>query len=371
MTALARHRGTLLIIAAAVAAVALAVVAGGGAGSGLDHDPDNPGARGAQAVARVLADRGVDVRVVRSAEALEEEELTGSTVLVTTPERLGRSTARRLLDEADGARVVVAGARPGTTRALGIRRQLPVAGDADDPVPADCTGSWPALPADLELAVDTALAYPTAVGCFDAGEGWLLADAGGGVTLLGAAGILENDQVLRADNAAVALRLLGSTDRLVWYVPDLADQVAGDAVSLRSLLPAWLEPAIWLLGLTMVAVTWWRGRRLGPLATEPLPVAVRAVETTQARGRLYHRARDRAHAAAALRRASLRRTTERLGLDAAEADRLVAEVARRTGRPVAEVERLLGPAAPAPATDAELIRLARELAGLDREVRRT
>ena len=49
---------------------------------------------------------------------------------------------------------------------------------------------------------------------------------------------------------------------------------------------------------------------------------------------------------------------------------IVRDLARHTGRPVAEVERLLGPSAPAPTTDHDLIALATALAELDREVRR-
>ena len=45
--------------------------------------------------------------------------------------------------------------------------------------------------------------------------------------LFGAGEALTNDQVLRADNAAVALRLLGQDDDLVWYVPTY-DDLAGD-----------------------------------------------------------------------------------------------------------------------------------------------
>ena len=41
----------------------------------------------------------------------------------------------------------------------------------------------------------------------------------------------------------------------------------------------------------------WRGRRVGPLVREPLPVVVRAASSTESRGRpLTHRNRDRGHA---------------------------------------------------------------------------
>ena len=62
--------------------------------------------------------------------------------------------------------------------------------------------------------------------------------------LFGADQALTNDQILRADNAAVALRLLGQDERLVWYVPSLDDLVGDDGVSLQSLLPRWIRPAL-------------------------------------------------------------------------------------------------------------------------------
>ncbi len=65
----------------------------------------------------------------------------------------------------------------------------------------------------------------------------------------------------------------------------------------------------------------WRGRRLGPLATEPLPVVVKAIETTRSRGRLYRKSGDRAHAADALRSATRARAATRLRLGAVDASR--------------------------------------------------
>jgi hypothetical protein len=97
---------------------------------------------------------------------------------------------------------------------------------------------------------------------------------------------------------------------------------------------------------------------------------VKAIETTQARGRLYRKARDRPHAAEALRQATRTRAATRLGLTGPTDPLLVSEVARHTGRDPAEVAALLGPGMP-PGADEDLIMLARGLAELDREVRRT
>lgn len=370
MSRLSRHRTTLVLVAATLLALGVAVLLGPGNRTTAAHDPDNPGSTGARALAQVLRDEGVEVTVARDAAALEAQEVDGSTtVLVTTSEHLGASTATRLLEHAREARVVVAAPGPGTTEALGVAR-LPEGVAPGSAVQAGCEGTGPGL-SGLRLQVDSGLAYPTADGCFPEGEGWLAAAPRPGLTLLGAPGILENDQVLRADNAAVALRLLGQEPRLVWYVPDLADLGADDGVSLRSLLPPWLAPALWLLLLAVLALVWWRARRLGPLAVEPLPVTVRAIETTQGRGRLYRRAGDRAHVAAVLREAARTDAARHLRLPPAAGDEVVRELARRTGRPLGDLELLVGSRAPAPATDDALIRLASDLAELDREVHRT
>ena len=364
MTWLRRHRATLVVLAGLVVAVAVVAVGTGRASSGARLDPDNPDPGGAQAVARVLADQGVDVTVVRDADTLDATTVdAGTTVVVTSTELLGRSTIQRLRSHTAAATLVVVEPGPGTTRALGVPAP-PDAVTMSEARPADC--SDPAYDG-LEVLVDRGLEYPVADSCF----GGLLAQPRPGIVLLGAGDALSNDQVLRADDAAVALRLLGQHDRLVWYVPNLDDLVADDGVSLATLLPEWLRPALWLGLVTVLALMLWRSRRLGPLATEPLPVVVKAIETTRSRGRLYRRAGDRAHAAGALRAAARERavTRLRLGTDPDPAA-LVRELARHTGRPAAEIDRLLGPAAPAPATDHDLITLATALAELDREVRR-
>ncbi|MGZ6804064.1 MAG: DUF4350 domain-containing protein [Nocardioidaceae bacterium] len=364
-----RHRASLLVGLGLLLAVVVVLVLGGGAVStSTPLDPDNPEPGGAQAVARVLADHGVEVTVARGADALERADVgAGTTVLVTSSDQLGRSTTRRLLDATRGADVVVAAAGPGLTRALGVDRP-PSAVSVRRPRDAHCADT---TYDGLRLEVDRALAYPGPGGCFGGPDGSLLLQARPGLTLLGAADALANDQVLRADDAAVVLRLLGRHPRLVWYVPTIDDLVGGDGVSLQTLLPRWVRPGLWLGGVAVVALVLWRGRRLGALATEPLPVVVKAIETTRSRGRLYRRAGDRGHAAEALRRAARQRLAERLRLGSPDPDTLVRDVARHTGRPADEVRHLLGPDAPAPGHDRDLVALAGRLAALEEEVRLT
>ena len=368
-----RHRTTALIVGALAAAVVVVLALGTqDSGRTAPGDPDNAGPDGARAVARVLDDRGVDVAVARSADEVAELDLgeattpaPPTTVVVTSTEQLGASTLDRLRRDAAGSRLVLVDPPPALLGLLGLdARSL----DTRDPVAAGCAD--PTYDS-LSIEVDSGRATSDG-GCFD---GALVERDG--LVVLGAGELLTNDQVLRADNAAVALRLLGAGDRLVWYVADADDLVGDDAVGVASLLPDWLMPGLWLLGVAALAGMVWRGRRLGALATEPLPVIVKAIETTRSRGRLYHRAGDRAHAAAALRRATRSRLRERLRLgSSASDDALAREAARATGRPEGEVARLLGSgsssgaAPPTPVDDRALITLAHDLAELDREVLR-
>jgi hypothetical protein len=119
-----------------------------------------------------------------------------------------------------------------------------------------------------------------------------------------------------------------------------------------------------------VLVALWRGRRLGPVVVEPLPVVVRATETVEGRARLLRAARARGTAAAALREASVARLSDVLGAGTAASPPVVVDaVCRRTGRTSGEVEALLF--GDAPGDDAGLVRLANDLDGLEESVRRT
>ncbi len=376
VTRLRGHRRSVVVVALVVALlVVLSVLTVGSARHGGDLDPDNPGASGAQAVARVLADHGVAVTVVRRAAELERTPVgAGTTVLVTSPERLGRATARALGAHVRGAAaLVLAAPGPRVLRSLGLPLAVTDAGTAGR-TPAACADP---LLEGLEVEVGRSAGYHgtgggRVTGCFP-GTGdpsaALVArvDRVVATYVLGGVDVLTNDRVDDADNAAVALRLLGQGDRLVWYVPDLRDVAAGDAGSLRGQLPGGLVPALWLLAVAVLATMLWRGRRLGPLVVEPLPVVVKAVESTRGRGRLYARVRDRTHAAGILRAATGRRLAARLRLGVTtDPSALVGPVARATGRDPADVHDLLA-GRPVP-DDAALTRLAGDLAALESEV---
>jgi hypothetical protein len=362
-----RNRIWLVVGAAFVLALVVSVWATQGDQRYSDPlDPQNPDPDGAQALAQVLGDEGVDVTIVRSADDLHDADVDDrTTVVVTGTDQLAPSTTSRLRRDTAGADVVLV--EPPSYVVEELQDGVTTA-YADDETTGDCGDE---RFDDLDLVVDTASSYDTADGCFPSDDGFVLASGSDATTYFGAGDALSNDQVLRGDNAAVALRLLGAGDRLVWYVPTYDDAAGEEAASVWTFAPDWVVPSLWLLAFTVIALMWWRGRRIGKLATEPLPVVVRAVETTRSRGRMYRRADDRPYAAAALRTAARRRLADhlRLGRGAAE-DEVIGAVARHLGRREEEIGALLAVQAPVPSSDPGLVQLAQELTQLDREVRR-
>ena len=373
------HRGLLAVAVVVLLVVTvLSVLAAGKASYDGSLDPGNPGPDGARALARVLASHGVDVDVVRRSTELDGAAVdTRTTVMVTSTGNLGRSTARQLDRRSAGAGTLVLATPESTaTRVLRLPLQTTVVSVDGSTGPARCPDP---LMHGLSLDLGTALAYRARSGstvhqCFvDGGKNpsalVVRVDRAVPTYVIGGTDLLTNGRIAKAANAAVALRLLGQHPRLVWYVPDPADVPVGDTGSLRAQLPRGLGGSLLLLVFTLLATMLWRGRRLGPLVTEPLPVAVRAVESTQGRGRLYRRVRDRSHVAGVLREATARRLAGHLRLPrdtaAGELVPAVAHAAQRDPRGVEEI--LVTGTVP---DDKALTRLATDLAALEREVHR-
>lgn len=399
-----------------VALLAVAVWRSLPQGSGVPMDPGTVDAGGTKAVAQVLRREGVEVDVVRRREELAEARVGEDTTVVVSDTGALTTEAMVEVDEQldDAGRLVLLGLPRNALHDLDLPVTLTRA-DENDPEGARCTDRATAAspeissrgagyavmtreqvaeearegsggsdlpfgpgeePSQDPTADDLGSSWDTdgARGCYPVGEGHALltlpaADGRPRTDLLAPAGIVTNGTITQDDNAALALRLLGSERHLVWYAPAFSDISEGDTVRGRpGVAPAWFAPLLLLLGGAVLLTMWWRGRRLGRLAIEPLPVVVRASETTVARGRLYRRAAGRGHAAEALRRATRRRLAIRLGLPAgADDEAVVAAVARATGRERDAIRALL--AGPEPTTDADLAATATDLAQLEEEVR--
>jgi len=171
-------------------------------------------------------------------------------------------------------------------------------------------------------------------------------------------------------NAALALGLLDTHPNVVWLVPAIAPVSSGPHLSVSSLLPSRLKLAFLQLVIAVIVIAIWRGRRLGRLVPEDLPVVVRQSETVRGRSRLYRRSHSLDTAADALREGSRDRLAHRLGLGPRpQPAALVQAVAARATQPAAQIEALLYGSTPA--DDLTLVTLAQALTALEQEVLRT
>ncbi len=378
------------LVALVVGGLLIALAAGTPSPEEYLH-PDGTGQSGTRALVEVLRDRGIDVEVVSTAaDAVDAAgDGTGTTVVVGNSDLLTDSAAKRMLVGTRGAdRVVFLDGAPGLLGDLGLG--VTVQPPTEDTAAADCSLPWvhggerlervswavvptgDALPAGARgcwptpgiAGGDPDVAAPTAYAALDLPAGQLHS----AVTIIGFPDAATNRFVTDADHAALMLRLLGASPRLVWYHPDYEDVTANPSTTGDSVWPAWTGPGLVLAGLAFVAFAVARGRRLGRLVPEDLPVVVRAAETTESRAELYRAAADRHRAAAVLRRATTGRLATRLGLAAgAPPDTLVPAVAAASGVDLAEVDVLLRGATPA--DDVALIALAQQLAHLEEKVR--
>ena len=366
--------GVLLAVA-----LGLTLLERGGHANTDDLDPANPGFTGAQAMAHVLTAHGVTVTVVRSQRELLDTTVDGtSTVVVTQTIRLSRRTARTALTHsAVAASLVLLDPDPEVTKGMG----LPVSSHLTDLTSpgASCRSSL--VGTDFRLALADRAYKATANGsgattCFpdkkDGGGALVSLPGAAGrppVILLGDDTLISNGAALDSDNAAIALHLLGQTRHLIWYIPSLADITPSESTS-RSTAPSWFKPGLALATSAFLFLSLWRGRRLGRLVTEPLPVIVRAIETTESRGRMYRKARDRTRALTVMRLATRKRLTAYLGLSSwSSVSSVAAAAASVSGRSYKEVLELLSSSAVN--DDSSLLRLANTLTALEKEVRRT
>ncbi|GAB2847102.1 DUF4350 domain-containing protein [Streptomyces deserti] len=375
-----RARGiALAVVLLLAAAVAIAVIRSDARHGELDPRSADP--YGSRAVAELLADRGVDTRVVTTLDEAAAATGPDTTLLVAVPDLLTPSQQTRLqAGFADsGGRTVLVAAGSASVERLAPGVTADPATSLDSTLSPDCD-----LPAARRAGTaDTGgVRYTTthldADQCYPSERLATLlrvpAPSGDGDTVvLGAPDILLNDRLDEQGNASLALQLLGSRPHLVWYLPSLSDDSAleEDERSFFDLIPSgWLWGTLQLFIAAALAALW-RARRLGPLVPEKLPVAIRASETVEGRARLYRKANARDRAAAALRSTARTRLAPLVGVPVAQAHApealLPALSAHLHGDGQSLHPLLFGPP---PSDDAALIALADRLDALEREVRR-
>lgn len=393
-----RARAVLaVVLILVVAGIAFAAVRSGTNYGQLDPRSAEP--KGSRAVAELLETRGISVTVVTTLDQATAATGPDTTLLVAGPNLMTRSQQLRLNEAtaASAGRTLLVAPGPGATARLApdVRAEAHHAVSALAPS-CELPAARRAGTADLGGTRYTTQ-DPAAVTCYpSAGLPSLVVlptGTSGDTVVLGSPDFLHNERLDKQGNASLALQLLGSRPHLVWYLPSLTDpsataddnapgdgsedqseggarDEASDESSFLDLVPSgWLWGTL-QLALAAVLAAVWRARRLGPLVTEQLPVAIRASESAEGRSLLYRKVNARDRAADALRAATRTRIAPLVGVPARDAhtpDVLLTAVSTRVTAVGQDLNTLLF--GTAPATDAALVLLADQLDALEREVR--
>lgn len=329
-------------------------------------NPDATSPDGAHALVTLLRDRGVDVVSAKDLAGVERAARPDSLLLMAPTPYLVDDAALKRIANLPGDVLLV---EPMSWTREALAPKVERAKDTSfggeprcDMAEATRAGRVQFNVSDTYQPVDGA----ALTRCYD---GALVRYSEGGrtVTVVGAADFMTNAGLLREGNAALAMNLAGARPRLIWYTPDRIEGESDGATSIMDLIPSRVGWIALQLCLAVGFVALWRGRRIGPLVAEELPVVVRASETVEGRGRLYRSRRARDRAASALRTAVLLRILPRLGLGSQSDPASVVEtVARRIGYDPATVEYALF--GPDPSDDAQLVSLSRLLDDIERQV---
>ncbi len=361
-------RRAIVVLVAVVAVAVTVLILFRSPTSSIPFAPDNPDAAGTRAVAQILERQGVKIAFVQNADdaATALTSAPGSATLVVGGDfGLTSDQVEWLAEAAD--EVVLFAPGDGTLEAFAPQISVNWAAAAAGTLEARCRD------ADAIAAEEITQASPAlyssnaeAVSCFTSDDGAAMIRLGT-VTALSSEAWITNEHLAEAGNAALGLRLLGTNEHVVWFVPDLI-QMLGVSEADQEASHAWIMPVFLVLVGVIAVAAWWRGRRFGALIPEPLPVTVRPEEVSQGRARLYRASRDYGYSGALVRAGTLTRIASHLGVPAGT-DRasLVIAICSATGRPPATVDHLCY--GPPPSNADDLLRLTNELDQLFREVR--
>ena len=333
---------------------------------GGQMDPESTGPEGAHALIALLRDHGVTVVVANNVDDAANAARPGTLLLFAQTQRVSTEGLLNRLADAPGDLLLV---EPTSHARAALAPGIRSGGASTSDTKPDCA----LREADQAGAVDfgpsntfRAVGDKTVSSCYG-GALVRYRDGDRTVTVVGSTDFLTNGSLLRAGNAALAMNLAGQHPRLVWYAPQHIEGGSSGKGKIFDLIPdnvVWMVVQLWL---TVALIALWKGRRIGPLVAEKLPVVIRASETVEGRGRLYRSRRARDRAAQALRSAALQRMLPRLGLGVDTPPPAVILAIAQHGRSDPESLRhiLFGPP---PATDADLIQLTRALDDIERQV---
>lgn len=324
---------------------------------------------GARALAQVLSNRGISVRDVNAQQAASVDENT--TLVVIFPSRMSSEVAKAVETRTNVVYVGLEeeyGSHAPYLQGLRAEREY------------GKSSTWMTPGCSSEIARRTQHLQASSYVLSGTAQGWDLcfsedgrnyayaerSDSGRFRALIPDSLRLRNRAITEGGNAALAINAIGRTPKVAWYSPTHNDNPTGTSDE-QVLTSPYLMPALLMMIAACLLAALARGRRLGPLTSERLPVEVPASETLIGKARLMRSQRAYEHAAQALRSSTASRIATTLGI-AHTADReALAHAMEQRGLPASRSSALLW--GPPPTSEKALIRLANDLDALEKEIR--
>ena len=270
---------------------------------------------GARALAQVLGDHGISVREVNAQQAASVDENT--TLVVVFPARMTDSMAQAIETRTNVVYVGLEEEHGSHSPYLqGLRSQREYSSKTW--LTPGCTSDIAGRTQHLQ-ASDYVLSGPASGWqlCFsDDGKSYAYAersDSDRFRALIPDSLRLRNRAITEGGNAALAINTIGRTPKVAWYSPTRSDTPTGTSQDGMPASP-YLMPAFLMIIAACLLAGLARGRRLGPLTSERLPIEVPASETLIGKARLMRSQRAYEHAAQALRSSTASRIATTLGV---------------------------------------------------------
>lgn len=260
------RRRTWLWVAAALAVIVAVSAVGAYLTTprpGGRMDPNATGPEGTHALVTLLRHRGVEVVPAATVDDVALQARPDTLVLVAqTPRITGSELMNQLADLPGDLLLVAPDALARKALAPGIRSG-PARAYTHQP---DCSlrEAQQAGAVDLRTtATYVANKDHSLVSCYD-GALVRYRDGKRTVTVIGSETFMTNADLAREGNAALAMNLAGTSDRLIWYAPQHVQGAKSGKAAIAGLIPPNMRWLFWQLCVALALAAVWKSRRLGP-----------------------------------------------------------------------------------------------------------
>lgn len=338
---------------------------------------------GAAAITDVLEAQGIAVRPAQSMTQLQDEldRNPAATVLIHDKYDAMHTASYERFQDLDHLippdQRVYAGVSERQQQFLleGVETTMPVGFEEHLDVEANCHLEAAREAGDIASIRHGVVLTDEAQGCFGIVDtatdvtAYAFARSADGSIIFADWRMLSNAGLHDNGTATLATWSLGRSDTVIWFQPNFQFDPDPDGQLSPVQLPDWARMGlVWAVLVTGIYL-FYRGRRTGPVITEPLPAEVPAAETTVGRGRLYARTNQHNHAMTTLQRASVARLARLLQLGPrTPAEAVLAETAKQLGMPLDQVHALYTPPRDR-LNSAQFVTWAKQLQDLETQVR--